>query len=142
MALEIDQRASYSAGYIVWSDRQHAIKRRRHFLIPAQRLVGKSDLLEHGKISRIELQRLRNILERFLPPTFTSINVGGQKWNPRFVRQRQTSEHQLLPRSAIIPMRIVVMLTESQMGISRFRPEPLDRMNCCLRQLQTRICMV
>src|SRR5205809_480665 len=64
---------------------------------------------------------LRQFLERFQPAILTPENVPGQKWNPRIVRQRQVSKHQLLARSIIIPVRIVIVLSESQMSVSRFR---------------------
>src|SRR4030095_12727915 len=118
--LEIDQRASYSAGNILRSDCKHAIESRSHLFVAAQRLLCKRGLLEHGKILWIQLQCLRDFLERLLPATLAPVNVTSQECNPRLVRQSQAGKDQLLPCAVVIPVRPIIMLSQSQMGFSRF----------------------
>src|SRR6266446_10990465 len=94
---EVNPRASYPSGNIFWSHRQRAIESGGHFFIAPQSLVSKRDLLEYGKIVRVQLQRLVHFLERFPPPTLPSVDVARHQGNSVLVRQRPLSGSQFLP---------------------------------------------
>ena len=77
--LEINRCAPYSAGNIFRSNRQRAIQSCGHLLVVAQSFISKRDLLEYGKIARIQLQCLLHFLQRFLPLPLAAIDIAGKR---------------------------------------------------------------
>ena len=74
--LEINPGASYPAGNIFGSYRQHPIKRRTHFFVATQSLVREGDLLKYGEVARIQLQCMVHFLERLFPMPLAPVDVG------------------------------------------------------------------
>src|SRR4029453_16259265 len=110
--LEINPRASYPAGDIFRSYRQHPIKRRTHLFVAAQSLVRERDLLKDGEVARIQLQCMVHFLERLFPTPLPPVDVGSDKWNARFVGEHLPRKDELLLGAFVIPVSPVIMLSD------------------------------
>ena len=139
---KINPSVPYPDGNVLRCDDQRAVQRGGHLSVVAQSFVSKGDLLEYGKIARIQLQRLLHFIEGFLPMTLPPVNVPSQKRNARFVRQRTPGGNQLLVGPVVIAIRPVKVLSNGQMGLSRAGAQTSNRLNGCFSQVKARVCMV
>src|SRR6266550_657822 len=118
---QINPGTLYPTGNIFRSYGERAVQSRGHLLITLQSLVCNRDLLEYGKIAWIQLQSLFHFLERLLPVPLPPVDVSRQQGNSRLIRQRLSRSGEFLFGSLVILIRPVKMLSEGQMGLSRFR---------------------
>src|SRR6266480_1304928 len=139
---QINPRAPYPARNVLRSYGKHVIQSGGHLLVAAQSFVSKRDLLEYGKIVRVQFQCLVHFLEGFLPATLPPVNVARHQGNSRFVRQRAPGGSQLLPGSIVIRIHPVKVLSESQMRLSRFRAQPANGLHGSFGQLKARFAVI
>src|SRR4029077_10955174 len=95
---QINPRAPYPARNVLRSYGKRVIQSGSHLLIAPQSLVSKRDLLEYGKILRVQLQCLVHLLEGFLPATLPPVKLAGRQGSSRFVRKGAPGSSQFILR--------------------------------------------
>src|SRR5437762_11430490 len=86
--------------------------------ITAQGIIAKSELLEDGRVLRVELDSALKTFGRFIPPPLPSVNIAGQHKGPRFVRQTLLCQTKFVPSAVVIEITPVQMLGQSKMGFA------------------------
>ena len=82
--------------------------------ITAQRIIGKSELLQDGRILRVELNSALKIFDRLIPAPLASIDITNQHKHPRVVRQTVLCQTKFAPSAIVIEITPVQMFGESK----------------------------
>src|SRR5215475_8872437 len=115
MPVEFDFCACSSQRSVFGSNSDCAVVYTLFIGITAERIIGKGELLEDGRVLRVELDSALKIFDRLIPAPLPSIDKAGQHKHPRLVRQILLCQTKFVPGAVVIEITPVQMLGESKM---------------------------
>src|SRR5213595_1590220 len=115
MPVEFDLCACSSQRGIFGSNSDCAVVYTLFIRVTAQEIIGESELLEDGRVLRVERDSALKIFDRFIPAPLPSIDIAGQHKGPRLVRQTLLCQTKFVPSAVVIEITPVQMLGESKM---------------------------
>src|SRR5881394_2674576 len=136
MPVEFDFCACGSQRGIFGSNSDCTVVYTLYIGITAQGTIGKSELLEDGRVLRVELDSPLKIFDRFIPAPLPSIYIAGQHKRPRLVRQTLLCQTKFVPSAVVIEITPVQMLGESKMRFAGIWKYASERLDCRVRHSQ------